>query len=273
MARVAGLAMLGERAPDPLRATSRGVGELIAEVGRRGASEVLLGVGGTATNDGGAACLSALGFRFVDVDGHELPDGGGFLSGLARVQPPEHLLPRIRVACDVVNPMLGPTGSTRVFGPQKGVCDAETLARLEVGLSRLASFAPPGLAPTAPMTGAAGGIAFGLAAFAGARLERGSKLVLELLGFDDRLRETDIVVTGEGKLDGQTASGKIVGEVLRRSHEAGRRTFALCGLLGDDWEQLSSLLSASPVPIDRIDGAAEALETAAGRLANGFTES
>jgi glycerate kinase len=269
MARASGLALLSPGSLDPLRATTRGSGELIRAAAAAGATSVLLGLGGSATNDGGAGCLSALGFRFLDAAGKPIAEGGGGLSDVVQVIPAaSHDWPQIRCACDVTNPLLGPHGATAVFGPQKGVGPGAMSARLEEGLRRLASLGPPGLAE-APMTGAAGGLSFGLAAFAGAKLERGSHLVLAELGFERQLGGHDVLVTGEGKLDGQTAHGKVAGEVLLRGSRAGLRCYALCGVLGEGWRELSAQLAADPVAVSQPDPskAGEALSRAAAALA------
>ncbi|GMV35903.1 MAG: glycerate kinase [Fimbriimonadales bacterium] len=261
-----GITLLTPDALDPMRATSRGVGELLHQARAAGAARALVGLGGSATNDGGAGALQGLGFRLLNDSGAELEPGGGPLQRLARVLPPQRAdWPEIFCACDVENPLLGPNGCTAVYGPQKGVRTQVQRAALEAGLSRLASLTT--FPPDTPKAGAAGGLAFGLAAFAGAKLVAGSRLVLDRLRFDERLAECDVLVTGEGKLDGQTLQGKIVGEVLGRANRAGVRSYAVCGLLGSGWEPLRDLLAADPLETRQAHDAAEAVSKLAASLA------
>lgn len=210
MARASGLTLVERTEPE--HATTRGTGELIMAASRAGPSEILLGLGGSATVDGGVGCLAAMGFRFELME---------------VVSPVVWDWPTIRCACDVTNPLLGPNGAVAVYGPQKGVLDSAMAARIEERLEWLTHFT--NLSPEEPMTGAAGGLAFGLAAFAGASLEGGADLVMGRLGFDAVLAEADVVVTGEGKLDSQSMQGKVVGEVVRRAEAAGRRCYAVAG--------------------------------------------
>lgn len=265
-ARCCGITLLPPNALDPMHATSRGVGEMLLEAKAAGASRALVGLGGSATNDGGAGALQGLGFRLLDDAGVDLEPGGGSLGSLRRVVPPERAgWPEVVCACDVENPLLGPNGCTVVYGPQKGVRTEAQREALEAGLARLASFAM--LSADTPRSGAAGGLAFGLAAFAGARLVPGSELVLEELRFDSRLVECDLLVTGEGKLDGQTLQGKVVGEVIRRAQRAGVPCYAICGVLGTGWEPLRGLLAADPIETRQPENPARGLEDAAASLA------
>ncbi|MEP0767066.1 MAG: glycerate kinase [Fimbriimonadia bacterium] len=265
-ARCCGVTLVPAGSLDPMRATSRGVGELLREARAVGASRALVGLGGSATNDGGAGALQGLGFLLLDDAGTELGPGGRSLGRLARVVPPKRVdWPEIVCACDVENPLLGPSGCTAVYGPQKGVRTPEQSELLEAGLARLASLAD--FSPDTPRAGAAGGLAFGLAAFAGAKLLAGSELVLERLRFDERLAECDLVITGEGKLDDQTAQGKVVGEVLKRARRAGVRLYAVCGVLGPGWEPLKDLLTADPLETRQPQNAAQGVEDAAAALA------
>jgi len=195
MAAAAGLVLTGGRL-DPWRATTRGVGDLMAAAARRGARRLIVGLGGSATNDGGAGMAAALGWEF-----EALPIA-------SRVVKPPTVPWTIETlaACDVTNPLLGPRGCTRVFGPQKGVAERD-FAAFEQALASLASFFPPEIAAT-PGAGAAGGLGFGLLAFCGARLVSGFGIVSDLLRLEDHVAAADLVVTGEGSLDDQTLDGK-----------------------------------------------------------------
>ena len=204
---------------DALGASTRGTGELIAAALDAGAREVVVTAGGSATTDGGRGALEALGARFTKrkADLDELH------RRLRRV--------KLSVACDVRNPMCGPDGAARVFGPQKGA-DGETVELLEQRLEDWAKLAVriTGRDPSAePMAGAAGGLAGGLWAFAGAQLRPGAVLVLDTLGFDARMRESFAVVTGEGKLDEQTLAGKALFEVATRCRQSGVPCYAVVG--------------------------------------------
>jgi glycerate 2-kinase len=222
-AQACGLTLLPAGSLAPLTATSRGVGELILDAWRAGARQVVLGVGGVATTDGGAGLLQALGARLADESGRELPPGGGGLARLAALDltglhdlagRPGQPGARFLLASDVDNPLLGPTGAAAVYGPQKGASPSE-VRLLEAGLRRWADIAeaavrrpagPP--AREAPGAGAAGGLGFAALLFLGARMRPGIELLLELASFQARLDGTRLVITGEGSLDAQTLHGK-----------------------------------------------------------------
>ncbi|MCZ2815391.1 glycerate kinase [Modestobacter sp. VKM Ac-2984] len=216
MARAAGLPLL-ER-PDPLGATTRGLGQLLAAVVADPAvHRVMLTLGGSATTDGGTGALAALGARFLDADGAELPPGGGALSRLARVDlagltPP----PAGGVQClvDVTAPLLGPLGAAGQFGPQKGA-DPGQVTELDAGLARLADLL--GGDREAPGAGAAGGTAYGFAVCWGAESVSGAQAVAAAAGLDDALRGAALVVTGEGQFDAQSLRGKVVGDLVDRA--------------------------------------------------------
>jgi glycerate kinase len=219
MARAAGLPLLTE--PDPLGATTRGLGELLAVVVADPAvHRVMLTVGGSATTDGGTGALAALGARFLDADGADLPPGGGALARLARVDlgglvPP----PPGGVQClvDVTAPLLGPLGAAGQFGPQKGATPAQ-VAELDAALARLAEHLHGD--PDAPGAGAAGGTAFGFAACWEAQFVSGADAVAAAAGLDDALAGADLVVTGEGQFDAQSLRGKVVGALVERARTA-----------------------------------------------------
>lgn len=237
MAEAAGLRLVTAGALDALGATTSGVGELLGAALDRGAQRVIVGVGGSATTDGGAGLVSALGARLLDGGGSPLPFGGGALQSLARVEldglDPRLRSCRIEVAVDVRSPLLGASGAAAVFGPQKGASAAD-VARLEAGLDRFtqlacaAAGADPARAAE-PGMGAAGGCAFGLAVLCGAVLVPGATLVCDLVGLDDALRGASLAFTGEGRLDSSTAAGKAPAEVARRAAAAGVPCVALAG--------------------------------------------
>jgi glycerate kinase len=255
LAEAAGLGRVPERLRDPSRATTTGVGELIAEaMAAPGIERLVIGLGGSATNDAGAGILRALGWGLLDDRGEPVGPGGLGLESLARVVPPTHSELRspvsVTVAVDVSNPLLGPDGASAVFGPQKGA-DPEMVGRLDRALARFRDVS--GVAEF-PGAGAAGGAAFGLAmAFPDAVLRPGIDLVLDAVDFADRIRGADLVVTGEGRMDRQTLSGKVVAGVARRCREARIPVAVLCGDLdssvdGADWRELGVFAAASVVP-------------------------
>ncbi len=233
MAEAAGLRLLDANRLDPLRASTFGAGELIRAALDGGARRIVVGVGGSATTDGGAGLAVALGARLLDASGAELALGGGALPHLARVDR-SGLDPRlpdcaIEVAVDVRNPLLGPRGAAAVFGPQKGATP-EQVALLERGLERwVAVLVADPLVAERPGMGAAGGTAFGLAAVCGAALRPGAPLICDLVGLDAALPGADLVLTGEGRLDSSTAEGKAPAEVARRAAAAGIPCVALAG--------------------------------------------
>jgi len=223
-AQASGLWRLAPQERDAWAASTYGTGELIGAAVSAGAREVVISAGGSATTDGGRGALEALGARF-DGTRADLAELGSRLRGV-----------RLSIACDVRNPMCGPNGAAPAFAPQKGA-DAETVKRLEERLCGWAALArrATGRDPSAePMAGAAGGLAGGLWAFAGAELRSGAALVLDTLGFDSRMRDARAVVTGEGRLDEQTLQGKAVFEVAVRCRQAGVPCYAVVGQDGLD---------------------------------------
>jgi glycerate kinase len=257
MARAAGLALLPRDQLEPLAASTGGVGELLREARQAGATRFLIGLGGSATSDGGTGMARALGYRFLDADGRELPEGGGPLRRLARIDAsgfdPSWLLQTVIGITDVANPLLGAEGTARVFGRQKGA-SATQIELLEEGLGRLAEVAArdlaldrargpePGHARAAaaemPGAGAAGGLGFGLQAFLGATLEPGARAVADAVRLRVRLQGAALLVTGEGRLDAQSGMGKAPAEAGRLARAAGVRAVALAGSLGEGWKAL-----------------------------------
>jgi glycerate 2-kinase len=280
MAEASGLKRLpgGRRAP--LAATTYGTGELVRAALDLGVRELALGVGGSATTDGGAGMATALGARFLDDAGAELPPGGAALLHLARVGT-AGLDRRLRdvevtVAADVDNPLVGPEGAAHVFAPQKGAGPDEVLL-LDSALRRyahvLAADLGVDLAAT-PGAGAAGGLGAGAIAFLGARLRSGIELILELVGFDRAVADADLVVTGEGKLDAQTLRGKTPVGVARAATAHGVPVVALAGavdvadreLRAAGFEEAHALTELEPDPERCMAEAAALLERLAERV-------
>ncbi len=205
--------------PDPLGASTRGLGELLARVLDAGAERVIVGLGGSASTDGGTGALAALGARFLDAEGRELAGGGAALARLDRVDlsglrtPPAEL----ELWCDVDAPLTGPRGAASVFGPQKGATP-DDVRTLDAALGRLATRL--GGDPDAPGAGVAGGTAYGLVTAWSARVASGSAAVSALTGLDAAIAEADLVVTGEGRIDAATATGKVAGAIMRRADTA-----------------------------------------------------
>lgn len=237
MADACGLLRLPGGTHRPVEASSRGVGEAILAALRSGRGNIHLGIGGSASTDGGTGMLSALGARFLDERGDELPDGGGSLVHLDSVDlsalDPAVRAARIFVACDVDNPLLGPLGAARVYAPQKGATPEE-VDLLEAGLTRLVEVLrgqDMAVDPEAPGSGAAGGVGFTARELLGASLDPGFTVLGTLTGLEDVVSAADVVVTGEGRLDDQTMHGKTPLGVaaLCRSHAV--PVVAVCGRL------------------------------------------
>lgn len=242
MAEAAGLRLLAANERDPLRASTFGVGELMLEAVAEGCTSLLIGIGGSATNDGGAGMAAALGARFLDALGKELPMGGQALQHLASIDLSRWKLPpgiSVRVASDVDNPLLGPSGASSVYGPQKGA-DDRMVRELDAALGQFAKviYAACGRdVADMPGAGAAGGLGAGLMALVGASLEPGADLILDILRYDERARGRNVAITGEGKLDTQTERGKVVAAVARRSQRIGLPVVALAGSISREAEQ------------------------------------
>jgi glycerate 2-kinase len=247
MAAASGLPLVAADQRDPLRATTRGTGELMRVALDAGATRLLIGIGGSATNDGGAGMAQALGVRLLNAQGTELPAGGAALARLARIDvaalDPRLTGVEVRVASDVTNPLCGPQGASAVYGPQKGATP-EMVAELDAALSHYGELLRRDLGAdvmNVPGAGAAGGLGAGLLAFAHATLVPGAELVLTTLDFDSILRGAELVFTAEGQLDNQTAYGKAVGAVAEHAKRAGARVIALAGSVKADDAALASL--------------------------------
>lgn len=240
MSQAAGLWRLGPEELGKKTASTRGAGEMILDAVSRGAERILLGLGGSATNDGGTGMAVALGVRFLDREGNAVTDLPAALERVHTVDFSERRpLPELVAICDVTNPLLGPRGCTRIFGPQKGIREEE-IAEREAGLRALAEAAGRSIGGSLedePGAGAAGGLGFGCLAFAGGRLERGFPMVAGLLGLEAAVREAQIVITGEGSLDRQTLNGKGPHGIALLARRFGRPVLAFCGV-SDGSEQI-----------------------------------
>jgi glycerate kinase len=241
MAQASGLRLLRSEERDPLHTTTYGTGELMRIAVEAGCRTLLVGIGGSATNDGGAGMAQALGIHLRDAAGRALPPGGAALARLAQIDGSGFLLPegtRVRVACDVDNPLCGPEGASAIYGPQKGATP-ENIVALDAALAHYARILREQWGvevADAPGAGAAGGLGAGLLAFCQAEMHPGTDLVLDATGFDTEVRACQLVVTGEGRLDGQTVRGKVVAGVARRAQQAGVPVVALAGSLAEGAE-------------------------------------
>jgi glycerate kinase len=259
MAQASGLALVPSRSRNPLRASTVGTGELIRAATRAGAAGIVMGVGGSATSDLGLGALSALGLRCFTARGERLQSLAPVQwSRIARIAGNIRSVPPIRIACDVDNPLLGENGAAAIYGPQKGLKPAdysvleEASAKIAAALCR--HFVRDPKLVDVPGAGAAGGIAFGFLCAADAKLVGGWALVSAWLGLESRLRGADIVVTGEGRFDAQSFSGKGPGSVVHRALALGKVVHVFCGRLGDVAPQNSLHLhqiSAPEVPLRR----------------------
>jgi glycerate kinase len=271
MAEAAGMWRIRPEERDILRASTFGTGEMMRHaIEQCGARRLVIGLGGSATNDGGAGMAAALGVRFLDEHDQALGSTPMELLGrLVRIEAAGRMsLPPITAACDVDSPLLGNQGATRVFGPQKGADDAsipmlenmlETIVRVSAGMETACS----------PGAGAAGGLGFGLMHFAGARLEPGFGLLASLTGLEDRVAEADLVVTGEGSLDVQSLSGKGPVAIARLARRHGKPVIAFCGRTDAAARECGLFdsiteLAATGLPVGQLmSRTAELLESAA----------
>ena len=247
MARSSGLALVDLDDRDPRTATTRGVGELIVAALNAAQSKFIIGIGGSATNDGGAGMMQALGASLLDGTGCELEPGGAALARLDRIDV-SNVDPRVRsasvvVACDVNNPLCGPTGASAVFGPQKGATP-EIVAELDAALGHFADVVEQDLGADVRNragAGAAGGLGAGLMAILNAELRAGVDIVLDAVGLEERLDGADLVITGEGQIDASTVFNKAPVGVARLARRRGIPVFGLAGSLGQGYEEVHNL--------------------------------
>jgi glycerate kinase len=244
MAAASGLVLVPPHRRNPLVTTTYGTGELILAALAQGVKEIILGIGGSATNDGGAGLARALGARFLDAAGRELPEGGAALARLSRIDltglDPRLAEADLLVACDVDNPLTGPRGASAVYGPQKGATP-EVVAQLDAALVTFAGVARAATGRDVadrPGAGAAGGLGAGLLFFTPARLRPGVEVVLEATGFDRRVAGAALVITGEGRTDAQTAMGKAPVGVAAAAARHGVPVVCLSGGLGEGADEV-----------------------------------
>jgi glycerate kinase len=247
MATAAGLELIAPAQREPLRASSYGVGQLLRAALDAGATRIILGLGGSSTNDGGAGMMAALGVRFLDAQGRELPGGGGALGALASVDlsglDPRLAHTRIDVACDVDNPLCGPKGAAHIFGPQKGATPQQVL-ELDRNLSHYADICArhlPHDRRDQPGAGAAGGLGYAALAFLNADFHPGVELVAEVSGLEQAMQGAALAFTGEGRMDAQTLHGKTPAGVARIAHKLGVPVIALAGSLGEGYDALHDI--------------------------------
>lgn len=277
-AAASGLTLIDEARRDILAASSYGTGELIAHALDAGYTDITLALGGSATNDGGAGAMAALGARFLDADGRTLAPNGASLRRIASIGL-SHMHPRLTHArftamCDVNSPLTGPLGATMTYGPQKGASTPALLGELEAGMenyARVLRRAFPGRDVEFPGAGAAGGLGAACALFLGAALKPGAEAVLDLTGFDMLLRGADLAVTGEGRADAQSVRGKAVAAVAARCKKAGVPLIALVGSAGPGADALlgcgvTKLLEVTPDGCPPPDRAAALYRAAADRF-------
>jgi glycerate 2-kinase len=256
LASASGLALIAADRRDPRKASTYGFGQLLQAVRGAEVKQVIAGIGGSATNDGGAGMAQALGYRLLDAAGHELPKGGAALVRLDRIDPagfdPGWLSLNVMVACDVTNPLTGPQGASVVYGPQKGA-DEAAVRELDAALAHFAMVIERDLGKRVadvPGAGAAGGAGAGLMAFLDARLVPGAPLIVTASGFDEKIRGADLVITGEGRVDSQTAYGKAPGEVAKRAQAARIPVLLIAGSKAPGWGALSDLGVTAVVTLD-----------------------
>ena len=272
MAAASGLPMVPKEKRNPLYTTTYGTGELILAAINQGYRDITIALGGSATNDGGIGCLTALGIRFYDKDNHILQGKGEDLIHIAKIDVTD-MDPRLKectftIMSDVTNPLCGKDGATYTFGPQKGATP-EILEQLEAGMCNYRDIIKAQFqidCDTIPGTGAAGGLGAALTVFLGASIKSGIEAVLDLIEFDKRLEGVDLVVTGEGRTDWQSCFGKVMQGVGSRAKKAGIPAVGLCGSLGKGAEQIfdygiESLMTTvnGPMPLEEAMENAESL--------------
>lgn len=234
MAQASGLRLLRSSEYDPFLANTFGTGELIQDAISQGVEHIVLGIGGSATNDAGTGMAAALGWRFLDKSGQELRPSGGNLAHIQSVVPPDQRWNgTVDVACDVTNPLVGPQGATFIYGPQKGAKSTD-LPQLDAGMAHLAGLIRKEFGldlSTMPGAGAAGGLGAGAVLFLKGQLTEGVNLVIKHTQLAERLTDVDLVLTGEGRIDQQTLQGKLIAGITRLAQERQIPVIALCGSL------------------------------------------
>lgn len=240
MAAASGLPLIGQEQRNPMKTTTYGTGELIKDALEKGCTRLVVGIGGSATNDAGMGMLQALGFRFLDKDGNTLGQGGETLGKTVHIstQKTNKMLKNAHfiVACDVQNPLYGPNGAAYVYARQKGA-DNEMIAALDEGLRYFAEVIRKETGKdiaSVPGSGAAGGMGGGMLAFLDAELKSGADLLLEVSRFEERIADADLIITGEGRIDRQSLMGKIPGKILQAGRAHGIPVIAIAGCVEDE---------------------------------------
>jgi len=234
MAKASGLALLSEIERDPMQATTFGLGTLIRSVVERGAEKIYLGIGGSATVDGGVGMAQALGFSHLNEGGSEVAPGGGNLNRITRIMKPDEntrVAAEVDVICDVTNPLCGPDGAAAVFGPQKGATPQQ-VDQLDRGLAHLADHWERDLGKDVRNfsgAGAAGGLGGGAMVYLNARLLPGADTLFEMTGLQEKVKEADLVITGEGKFDRSTLDGKLPIRVANLARDHNLKCYGICG--------------------------------------------
>lgn len=233
MAEASGLQLVPRPLRNPLQTSTFGTGQLIQKVIEQGVDKIFLGIGGSATNDGGIGMAKALGYQFLDKNGQDLPGIGAALEQIAHIIPPNRSFPTIEVLSDVNNPLFGPKGAAVIYGPQKGATE-EIVKQLDAGLRHLASQVDSSLnqrLAEVPGAGAAGGMGYGAMAFLNGSLKSGIEVIMDEAGFSESLQRVDLVITGEGKIDEQTVQGKLINGICHRAKQFNKPVIAVCGAL------------------------------------------
>jgi glycerate kinase len=281
MAAASGLPLVPPEKRNPLLTTTRGTGDLILKAMDLGAREIILGIGGSATNDGGAGMAQALGVKLLDEEGKELKSGGGELGRLASIDlsrvDPRLKHTKITVMCDVDNPLCGPRGASAVFGPQKGATP-EIVQTLDHYLEHYAQVINGQLGldiKDLPGSGAAGGLGAGLLAFTHAELKTGVETILDTVNFDQMLKEADLVITGEGRIDSQSLYGKVPMGIAKRAVKQVKPVLAVVGSIGPGSEDLyahglSSIVSIVNGPMLLEESMEQAYELTIGATERAF---
>jgi glycerate kinase len=271
MSAASGLMQVPPDRRDPLRTTTFGTGELIRAAFDHGARKIIMGIGGSATNDGGVGAAQALGVTFCNGAGEQLRDGlgGGDLADIQSIsvsfRDPRIAESQIVIACDVDNPLCGPRGASAIYGPQKGATP-DTVAILDRHLAHLAALIERDLGKLVadvPGAGAAGGLGAGMLAFADGELCDGITLVMEAVRFQQRIQGADLVITGEGRLDAQSMMGKLIGGVGRAAQQTGVPVIAIVGSAGDGADESLQVLDAYHALVDETTSLEEAIAHAA----------
>ncbi len=271
VAAASGLDLIPNDKLNPMQASTYGTGELILAALESGCNKIIIGLGDSATVDGGAGIAQALGIKLLDENLQPIPSGGAGLSRLKHIDiAGRHPLVskcQILCACDVTNPLYGPDGAAYVYGPQKGATP-DMVKKLDAALRNFSDVITQDLGlniANLPGAGAAGGLGAGLVAFLGAALQRGVDLICDSIGFDKYLEGSDLVITGEGQIDYQTAYGKTVVGIARRAKAAGKPVIAICGELGQGYNEvykygIDTVMSILPRCMNRIEAMREARE-------------